>query len=114
MRCKRCKRCDEVQAQDAFNFDQWKKATGSRCRKCEAQLERPGKRVTREGERKGMRQKAKVHYGEKGERDEMEVTEEFEKRQALGQPAEREGAAAETALVLLGAVGVLAALSLAL
>jgi len=40
--------------------------------------------------------------------------EEFEKRQALGQPAEREGAAAETALVLLGAVGVLAALSLAL
>jgi hypothetical protein len=63
VRCKRCKRCDEVQAQDAFNFDQWKKATGSRCRKCEAQLERPGKRVTREGERKGMRQKAMVSKG---------------------------------------------------
>ena len=34
VRCKRCKGCDEVQAQDAFNLDEWQKVTGSRCRKC--------------------------------------------------------------------------------
>ena len=27
VRCKRCKGCDEVQAQDAFNFDEWQKLT---------------------------------------------------------------------------------------
>ena len=69
VRCKRCKGCDEVQAQDAFNFDEWKKVTGSRCRKCKAQPERPRKRVTREGERKSVSQRVKVHYGEKGESD---------------------------------------------
>jgi hypothetical protein len=77
MRCKRCKGCDQVQAQDAFTFDEWKKVTGSKCRKCKAQPERPRKRVTREGERKSVRQRAKVHYGEKGESDdEMDETED--------------------------------------
>lgn len=33
VRCKRCKGCDKVQAQDDFNFDEWQKVTGSRCRK---------------------------------------------------------------------------------
>ena len=78
VRCKRCKECDEVQAQDAFNFDEWQKVTGSRCRKCGVQPERPRKRATREGERKSVRQRVEVHYGERGESDvEMDETENF-------------------------------------
>ena len=67
VRCKRCKGCDEVQAQDAFDFGEWRKAKGSRCKECEVQQERPRKKVRREGSRKIERQTVRLHYEEKEE-----------------------------------------------
>ena len=57
--------------------------TGSRCRKCEAQPERPRKRVTREGERKSVRERVKVHHGETGESD-VEMDEMEDPREEAG------------------------------